>query len=101
MYKVFQVVKGALVKGTAPPNSLVTAQTLVQTNQNTQFVYKATAFADMNGAYQMTVPYANTGNTIKTGAITSYRISAPGNRQTFDVSDNDVINGNTITVNLQ
>lgn len=102
--KTFEVVKGAVVTGKAPSGSVVTIYNTIITNQNRTFVYQQSTVAE-NGIYELTIPYSTLGpnegetnfDTKPTGQFTIY--SKFVNTQ-FDISETDVLDGNTNIVNL-
>jgi len=57
--KVFEYVKGARIKGSAPNGSIVAIVTNITTNQGREFIYSQTTIS--NGPYEFLVPYSTEG----------------------------------------
>ncbi len=97
--KVFEYVKGAKIKGKVPEGvEEVTLKTTIQTNQGRIFIYEQKVKPE-NGTYEFIVPYAqDTKYPVK--PTTPYVITAGNVTKEISLSDNDVENGNEITVDL-
>jgi len=97
--KVFEYVKGAKIAGKVPEGvEEVTLKTTIQTNQGRTFVYEQKVKPE-NGVYEFIVPYAqDTKYPVK--PTTPYIIAAGNITKEISLSDNDVENGNVITVDL-
>ncbi len=101
--KVFEYVEGAVISGTAPANETVELTLTVQTNQNRVFNYNQTVKADENGNFSFRVPYSTTGPV---DGETNFAVKPMGNytvkygtvEEKIDVSEEDVLNGNTVSV---
>ncbi|MDV0445193.1 hypothetical protein MmiAt1_07500 [Methanimicrococcus sp. At1] len=101
--KIFEYVEGAVIKGTAAPNETVDLTLTIQTNQNRIFNYNQSVKADADGSFSFTVPYSTTGP--KTGEtnfavkpIGSYTVKYGAAEERVDVSEDDILNGRTVTV---
>ncbi|MCW3133600.1 MAG: oligosaccharyl transferase, archaeosortase A system-associated, partial [Methanophagales archaeon] len=57
--KVFEYVKGARIKGTAPDGSIVAIAIEITTNQGREFTYSQRTIS--NGSYEFVVPYSTEG----------------------------------------
>jgi dolichyl-diphosphooligosaccharide--protein glycosyltransferase len=102
--KLFEVVQGAIISGAAPDGLVVTISNDIKTNQGRVFTYTQTTTAE-NGSYSLIVPYSTQGpipgetnfDTMPTGP---YTITAGGISQALDVSEEDVLEGRSVTVDL-
>ncbi len=95
--KVFEYVKGVTVKGRASGDE-VTAKVTIKTNQNRTFEYVQKAKV-VNGEYELILPYAqNTTYPVK--PVTAYTIESGGVVKTLEVTDEQVENGDVITLDL-
>lgn len=102
--KIFEFVEGATITGSAPEGSDVTITTNIMTNQGRFFTYTQTATAD-NGTYTIVVPYSTLGpisgeTNFDTRPVGPYIITVGNESGTIDVSEQDVLNGKTVTVDL-
>jgi len=96
--KIFEYVKGAKITGRVPAGvDKVHVQAKIVTNQGRVFVYENWAEVK-DGRYEVTVPYSqNSKYPVKADA---YQIRAGNVVKTVEVTEEDVLNGNTITVDL-
>jgi asparagine N-glycosylation enzyme membrane subunit Stt3 len=96
VYKVFEVVPGALVVGQAAPGELVGVRLGVFTNRGRKFVYQTHGVADAAGEYRVRVPYATDGGPhgIRTGPF--YRVSCGTELGGVAVPEQAVIEGRTV-----
>ena len=99
--KIFEYVKGANIKGTAPQNDTVTISTTIRTGLGRTFEYTQTT---SGGAYEFTVPYSTEGpvpgqTQFDTRPIAPYTVSYGNTTTEVRVSEMDVLDGNTIVVN--
>jgi len=103
--KTFEFVEGATITGTAAPNADVELSLTVQTNQNRLFNYNQTVKTDSTGSFSFTVPYSTTGPI---AGETNFAVKPNGNyiitsgsaEGRVDVTENDVLNGRTVSVSL-
>ncbi len=96
--KIFEYVKGAKIVGRAPAGvKWVTIKCTVKTNQGRTFVYEQRARVK-NGTYEFIVPYAQ--NTTYPVKPSPYIIKAGKVVESLTLSDKDVEQGRTITLNL-
>ena len=97
--KIFERVRGAVVTGKVPDGvGEVVVNVTIKTNQNRSFEYYATAKVK-NGTYSIVLPYAqDTDYPVK--PITPYYITAGNVTKTFTLSERDVTEGNTVTLDL-
>ncbi|MDR0767336.1 MAG: oligosaccharyl transferase, archaeosortase A system-associated [Methanosarcinales archaeon] len=101
--KIFEFVEGAVISGTAAPNETVQLALTIQTNQNRVFTYRQTVNADASGAYSFTVPYSTTGpidgeTNFAVRPIGRYLITKSTGEFSVDVTETDVLRGNTVAV---
>nr|CAI64284.1 oligosaccharyl transferase, putative [uncultured archaeon]CBH36666.1 conserved hypothetical protein, oligosaccharyl transferase STT3 subunit family [uncultured archaeon] len=108
--KVFEYVKGAKLKGTAPIGSLVEIATNVSTNRGRKFIYAERMMS--NGTYEFTVPYSTVGPidggtnfdvfaspyTVSVGYVTNATVAWTEEKE-VNVPEEAVMEGKTITVN--
>ena len=99
--KIFEYVKGAQVIGTAPGNTTVELSLDIRTNTGRNFIYQQETTADTNGNFKLVVPYSTVGEgetKFDTQSISKYKITAGNNTIEFDMNEQDVLNGGTISV---
>ncbi|MEA1908870.1 MAG: oligosaccharyl transferase, archaeosortase A system-associated [Euryarchaeota archaeon] len=104
--KIFEYVKGAKITGTAPPNSTATLSVPILTNQGRTFEYIQTVTATPDGTVTLIAPYSTDGPiSIKDGGTQfdtapagMYTVTIAGMSHQVSVAEDDVINGNVITV---
>jgi len=99
--KVFEYVKGATIEGGAPDGTPVSVSTTISTGGRT-FTYTQRTVA-VDGHYSLTVPYSTLGShegstLYDAGPIKPYTLTIGTTEITLDVSEDDVINGETIFV---
>ena len=97
--KIFERVKGAKIVGKVPSNvKEVRLNVTIKTNQNRTFEYILTTNVK-NGTYEFVVPYSqDTSYAVK--PITPYYITAGNVTKAVNVTESDVLNGNTIELNF-
>ena len=109
--KVFEYVKGAKIKGSAPNGSIVAIVTNITTNQGREFVYSQTTIS--NGSYEFVVPYSTEGPVeegtnydvlaapyiLRAGHLENGTIIWDIERE-VKVDEKDVKEGNTVRVDL-
>lgn len=101
--KIFEYVKGAKITGTAPPGTTVTLTNTIKTNIGRTISYSQTASS--NGTYAFIVPYSTLGpiageTQFDTMPISAYTVSAGNVTKLIDVSEKDVLEGRTVTLDL-
>lgn len=104
LVKVFEFVKGANITGRTPPNSTVTISNSIKTNIDRTIQYSQTTTA-YGGTYVFTVPYSTTGpiageTQFDTMPTELYTITAGSISKQIDISEKDVLEGNTVTLDL-
>ena len=101
--KIFEHVKGAHITGKAPANATVSISLKVKTNQGREYSYSQKTVSD--GAYELIVPYSTegpiTGETqFDTEPEGPYSVTAGNVSKNVEVSEKDVLEGGTITLDL-
>lgn len=86
-YKIFEYVRGAVIKGRAQNGSNVEISIGVKTNQERNFTYK-NSFKASNGQFEFTVPYEG-----------RYTIKIGNYSKEIEVSEQDVTTGSIIKFN--
>ncbi|MBU4374233.1 MAG: hypothetical protein KJ714_07315 [Euryarchaeota archaeon] len=102
--KIFEYVKGAKISGRAPPNTTVTLTNTIRTNIGRTIQYSQTTTSS-NGTYAFTVPYSTLGHIpgetqFDTMPAEPYTITAGSISKQIDISEQDVLEGNTVTFDL-
>ena len=101
--KIFEYVKGAKITGHAPPNTTITLTNTIKTNIGRTISYSQTYYS--NGTYEFTVPYSTLGpipgeTQFDTKPAGAYTVTADNVSKQIDVSETDVLEGNTLSLNL-
>lgn len=101
--KIFEYVKGAKITGTAPPGTTVTLTNTIKTNIGRTISYSQTTSS--NGTYAFVVPYSTLGpiageTQFDTMPLGAYTVSAGNITKQIDVSEKDVLEGRTVTLDL-
>ncbi len=104
LVKVFEFVKGANITGRAPPDSTVTLTNTIKTNIGRAFQYSQTTTSS-SGTYAFTVPYSTLGaipgeTQFDTMPAEPYTITAGSISKQIGISEKDVLEGNTVTIDL-
>jgi asparagine N-glycosylation enzyme membrane subunit Stt3 len=104
LVKVFEFVKGANITGRAPPDSTVTLTNTIKTNIGRTIQYSQTTTSS-NGTYAFTVPYSTLGHIpgetqFDTMPTEPYTITAGSISKQIDISEKNVLEGNTVTLDL-
>ena len=98
--KVFEYVKGAKITGRAPSNATSVVLTLkVKTNQGRSFTYHQISKVE-NGMFEFTVPYSQ-DSKYPVAPAGPYELTAGGKSIKVNVTEDDVINGNTVRVDFE
>lgn len=101
--KVFEYVKGARITGRAQPNTTVTLTNTIKTNIGRTITYSQTASSD--GTYVFTVPYSTLGpvpgeTQFDTEPAGAYTLTAGNISKQIDIVEKDVLEGNTVSLDL-
>ena len=99
--KVFELVPGATVEGTAAAGQPVDLLLYLVTNRGRHLTYHDQTLADALGRFEFLVPYATDGGGGAVRALGSCRIVASGRPADVAVSEADVQGGRTIHVEPQ
>jgi dolichyl-diphosphooligosaccharide--protein glycosyltransferase len=96
--KVFEYVKGAKITGWAAPGAEITISTNVATNQGEEFTYQNSMETE-DGKFEFVVPYS-TGTQEKSEVSADiYKIKTGSYVKEIKVTEDDIINGKTVTAN--
>ncbi len=115
--KIFEHVRGANISGQISPNTEITISTTIRTNINRTFKYEQSTTSDKNGIFTFIVPYSTTGpiltpficdncyfpgtkggTNFDTYLSTLYLITVGNKSASVDVSEKDILEGNTIWI---
>ena len=98
--KIFEYVPGAKITGTSSPHKLVNVTLYLKSNTGRKFKYENKAMADMNGSFEITVPYSTEEIDSGINAISAYKLSAGKNitEPAIYIKESDVLNGNRIKI---
>lgn len=104
LVKIFELVKGAKIKGKAPENTIVEIAASITTNQGRKFTYKQIT-TSKNGQFEFIVPYSTYGkdgwleNSTKFEVFASPYIIKIGNHEkTLNVSEKSILEGEVINL---
>jgi oligosaccharyl transferase (archaeosortase A-associated) len=97
-YKVFEFVKGAVIKGGAPWGTEIEISTNVTTNQGRTFLYKNIVKSE-NGKFEVIVPYS-TGKQEKSEVLAEKYTIKIGNYiiKKAEVLEEDILQGKTVQI---
>ena len=101
--KVFEYVPGAKIVGSAPEGANVLINVEIKTNQNRTFNYTQTTTS--NGSYEFIVPYSTEGSMLggtqfDTMPVGPYTIMVGNLMKEFRVTEEQVMTGETISIDL-
>ncbi len=103
--KIFEHVKGASITGRAKPNTTVMLSNTIITNIGRKIQYSQTTTS--NGTYAFTVPYSTLGPISDIGYTRfdtkpegAYTVTAGNVSKQIDVGERDVMEGNTVRLDL-
>lgn len=99
-YKFYEYVKGAKIVGKATPRSIVFITAHFITNFDREFDWNAAAIADDQGNFTGVLPYATGEDNIFVKPLSPYFIYSDGKVVELIVNNNDVYNGNTISIDF-
>jgi dolichyl-diphosphooligosaccharide--protein glycosyltransferase len=96
--KIFEYVKGAIIKGYTIPGVEVEISTNVKTNQDREFIYKQ-KITSKDGSFEFVVPYS-TGKQEQSDVLArEYMIKIGSYERKIKVSEDDILQGKTLTIN--
>ncbi len=93
LYKVFEIVPGARIRGRAAPGERVELTLALQTNRGRAIAYRAAGRADAEGWYVFRVPYANRGGPPDVRVAPAYRLRSAGRSAELAVQEFEVAAG--------
>jgi asparagine N-glycosylation enzyme membrane subunit Stt3 len=96
-YKLFEIVRGALLEAPARPAASVLAVVPVRTKSGRRFSYAAFAIADADGYARLRVPYSTDG-TGPAATDGPYTVVAGDRRWQVDVPEAAVVDGAVVRV---
>jgi hypothetical protein len=95
-YKLFEIVRGAVLEHRGRPGGKLRAQVEIRT-PGRRFVYAARATADAEGVARLRVPYA-TDTMLPVRPTAPYTVTVDGTTHHVAVSDTQVLEGDTVRV---
>lgn len=98
--KIFEVVPGATITGTAAPQSEVSAQVPIRTNRGRTFTYHIRTRSDSKGRYSLRLAFPTIDSPYETAATGSYTLSSNGNSLKFDITEREIQEGASREANL-
>jgi dolichyl-diphosphooligosaccharide--protein glycosyltransferase len=101
--KTFEHVPGAVVQGSAPAGTTVSAGAAIMTNENRAFVYRQSNVTDSSGKFTLVLPYSTegpiaSGTNFDTKPLGPYQISVGDKTYEVRVPEEYVLNGSVITI---
>jgi oligosaccharyl transferase (archaeosortase A-associated) len=102
--KIFEHVRGAIIKGKAPIGTRVTISVPIATNCNRHFIYMQSNISNSNGEFMLILPYSTEGATANSTNFDAkpsgpYELLMGNKSYQLRVPENSVINGGIIEVN--
>lgn len=102
LVKIFEYVKGATIKGKSDSEEVIIS-TNVLTNQNRTFVYKNSVKTEEDGTFEITVPYSTDKEYMDNQTeywvfANPYKLDTGSEEIEINVSEEDIIKGNTIEI---
>ncbi|NJD51807.1 MAG: oligosaccharyl transferase, archaeosortase A system-associated [Candidatus Methanoperedens sp.] len=96
--KIFEYVMGARIIGNATSNESVMLSGTIITNQKRRFEYTQKNNTDENGYFEFIVPYSKE-SPYRTKLLEGFTLKYDNITRSINVSEKDILNGNTISVN--
>lgn len=96
--KIFEYVPGAKITGNATPDKTILISGKIITNQRRIFEYSQETVSDEKGYFEFIVPYSEQ-SPYRTKLLYGFMIKYDNITNSINVSENDILNGNTIRVN--
>ena len=97
--KIFEYVMGAKIEGKVTSKRTASISGQIITNQGRIFDYSEEAKVDENGYFEFIVPYSGDSH-YETRLLKGYYIRYDNSNISINISENDILNGNIIKVNL-
>ncbi len=98
LYKVWELVEGATLKGRVAPRAAVLAKVRLKTGRGRTFQYQARSVADESGDYELVLPYSTEVRPETVSAMGPVQVRSQGKVAELSVSEADVLEGNVIQV---
>jgi dolichyl-diphosphooligosaccharide--protein glycosyltransferase len=96
VYKVFELVSGAVLTGRAAPGARIEVSLDVETNRGRRFRWASHAIADAAGRYRAPVPYATRGGPAGVRVAPAYRLRCAGATASAVVAEPQVESGGVV-----
>ncbi len=100
-HKLFEVVKGARLTGRAEAGSDITLKLTIKTNLGRSFIYVQRIQADNQGHFETIVPYSTKPTNYPCGPESPLHIFSTKKTIKVEIKEKDVLEGNTIFVDLR
>ncbi len=100
MYKVYEFVKGARVKGKTYPLHDVNITTTFRSDKNREFTWTLRTFSDEKGNFSCNIPYATENVKYSVRAVYPFRAKSRDKEIVFTIDEADVQNGREINLNF-
>ncbi len=97
--KIFEYVPGATISGKTSTNGDIKVTLNILTNQGRTFAYTQQTVAK-NGRYEIIVPYSTQGSKYETKPVSDYVIQYANASKAVPVSENDVMEGRELQIDL-
>jgi dolichyl-diphosphooligosaccharide--protein glycosyltransferase len=97
LYKLFEIVEGAVLEAHGPPGSPMRAELRLVSNTGRRFRYTAATVIDTQGVGRLRVPYATLGSS-PVRAASPYRVEVAGEARAVAVAEDDVKSGAVLPV---
>jgi dolichyl-diphosphooligosaccharide--protein glycosyltransferase len=95
-YKLYEVVPGARVEGSAPPGTRVEARLRLLAEPDGELLFRAVSVADASGRFALTVPYPTEPFSDFMRSADSYELVSPLGGASFRVSEAAVRGGDVV-----
>jgi len=97
IYKVYEVVRGALVVGRGRPGAEIDIALALRTNRNRVIEWATRASVAADGRYEVRLPYATLGGAPATQTAQAYQFTCDGRTQTLVVNEEQVLQGRVVS----
>ena len=94
-YKIFEYVKGVVLRGKAFDGTKIEVSVDIETNQGRKFTYTNFVMAE-NGKFEIIVPYSTGSQEDSEIVASKCKIKIGNYEREIQISESDVLNGNTI-----
>jgi dolichyl-diphosphooligosaccharide--protein glycosyltransferase len=96
-YKIFEYVKGAVIKGFALTGTEIKISSKITTNQNRDFIYENSVKSE-NGKFEIIVPYSTGLQENSETKAEKYKIKIGNYTKEIEISEDDILNGKIINI---